>query len=340
MPDINYFLKDYDHDDVTIMEVCGSHTAAIEKNGIRSMLSDHIHLISGPGCPVCVTVTAYIDKLIRLSQDSNNIIVTFGDLIRVPGSKKSLYDAKADGADVRMVYSPLDILSLAKDDRSHRFIFAAVGFETTAPVYAMLIKRAKEEGIDNISILTSLKTMPPVIEWVCKNSDAIDAFLAPGHVCAVTGYEIFEDIAGRYDIPFVAAGFNGSQILTAIYALIKMKGRGEVRNVYTDVVTRKGNVEAQKAVNDIFEKGDACWRGMGKIEGSALYLRDGYSEFDAGSRGLDEDIEDKGCHCAKILTGKEKSTDCPLFGKGCTPLNPRGACMVSQEGACFNAYVG
>ena len=340
MPDIVSFLKKYDGKDVTIMEVCGSHTAAIEKNGIRSMLGAPINLISGPGCPVCVTVTAYIDKLIELSRDDKNVIVTFGDLIRVPGSSASLYDAKAGGADIRMVYSPLDILKLARADRERVYIFAAVGFETTAPVYAMLVRNALEEGLDNVRLLTSLKTMPPVVEWVCKNSGVIDGFIAPGHVCAVTGYGIFEEIAQKYTLPFVAAGFDGSQILTALYALIKLRGRGVVKNVYTGVVSRDGNPEAISAINDTFAPGDASWRGMGRIEGSALYLREEYSSFDAGSRGLDEDRENSGCHCARILTGREKSRDCPLFGTACTPASPKGACMVSQEGACFNAFNG
>ena len=340
MPDIISFLKNYDGESVTIMEVCGSHTAAIEKNGIRSMLGGKVNLISGPGCPVCVTVTAYIDKLIELSRDEKNVIVTFGDLIRVPGSSKSLYDAKAEGADVRMVYSPLDTLKLAAGDGQHDYIFAAVGFETTAPVYAVLIKNAAEAGINNLRLLTSLKTMPPVVDWVCENSGVIDGFLAPGHVCAVTGYGIFEETARKYGVPFVAAGFDGEQILTALYVLIRLRGRGEVRNVYTDVVTREGNAAAQRAVNEVFGPGDASWRGMGSIKGSALYLREEYALFDAGSRGLDEDRENSGCHCARILTGREKSSDCPLFGKVCTPLSPMGACMVSQEGACFNAFNG
>ena len=340
MPDIVSFLKNYDGEAVTIMEVCGSHTAAIEKNGIRSMLGEAVKLISGPGCPVCVTVTDYIDKLIELSHDDKNVIVTFGDLIRVPGSSQSLYDARAEGADVRMVYSPLDALKLAEEDRDRKYIFAAVGFETTAPVYAMLIKNASEAGIGNLKLLTSLKTMPAVVDWVCENSGVIDGFLAPGHVCAVTGYGVFEKIAEKYSLPFVAAGFDGDQILSALYALIKLKGRGVVRNVYTGVVTRDGNAEAQKAVKEIFRQGNASWRGMGKIAGSALYLREEYASFDAGSEGLDEDRENKGCHCARILTGREESTDCPLFGTACTPLSPKGACMVSQEGACFNAFNG
>ena len=338
MGDIRSYLKNYDGAPVTIMEVCGSHTAAIEKNGIRSMLSDPIRLISGPGCPVCVTVTSYIDRLIELSRDEKNIIVTFGDLIRVPGSGQSLYDAKAEGANVKMVYSPMDTLKLCGEDKEHRFIFAAVGFETTAPVYAMLIKNAVEYGIENLSLLTSIKTMPPVIEWVAENSGKIDGFLAPGHVCAVTGYKIFEDAARKYNIPFVAAGFDGEQIMTALYALIKLRGRSEVRNVYGGVVTRDGNLEAQNAVSEIFSFGDCGWRGMGIIKESALYLKEEYARFDAGSRGLDEDMDISGCHCAKILTGQEESMDCPLFGTACTPSSPKGACMVSQEGACFNRY--
>lgn len=338
MPDreIIDLLKDYKGPDVYLMEVCGSHTAAIQKAGIRSFLSEKIHMISGPGCPVCVTVTAYIDRLIELSKDPRNVICTFGDLIRVPGSSKSLEDAKAAGSDIRMLYSPMDMLELAAADKERDYIFAAVGFETTAPVYASLINNAEESGIGNIKLLTSLKTMPEVVKHI---GPKMGGFLLPGHVCTVTGYGLYEPIAESLGIPMVAAGFEAADIIKAIYALVKLRGRGVVKNFYPSVVTKNGNEKAQSAVARYFEEGDASWRGLGNMRGSGLYLKEGYAgKYDAGSFGLTEDIENKGCHCAHVITGEERSADCPLFGKSCTPSSPKGACMVSQEGACFSEF--
>ncbi|SKB78575.1 hydrogenase expression/formation protein HypD [Lachnospiraceae bacterium] len=342
------FLKNYDGPEVRIMEICGSHTAAIAKSGIRSVLSPQIHMISGPGCPVCVTVTAYIDKLIELAMEPENVVVTFGDLIRVPGSVRSMGEAKALGARIEMAYSPLDMLDMAEKDAEHTYIFAAVGFETTTPVYAMLLSNAEERGISNIKILTSLKTMPAVVDWVSSGTvlaedgserPAVDGYIAPGHVCAVSGYQIFEHIAEKHAVPFVASNFEAKQILAAIFALVKLKGRGVVKNLYGDVVTREGNLSARAQVSKYFEAGDGIWRGMGTIAGSAMYLRPEYERFDAGSRGLDTDHESNGCHCSKIITGEEDSTQCPLFRRVCTPEHPKGACMVSQEGACFNRFI-
>ncbi len=342
------FLRNYDGPEVRIMEICGSHTAAIAKSGIRSVLSPKIRMISGPGCPVCVTVTAYIDKLIELAMEPENVVVTFGDLIRVPGSVRSMAEAKADGAHIEMVYSPLDMLPMAEKDPDHVYIFAAVGFETTIPVYSMLLLNAEEKGLKNVKLLTSLKTMPEVVNWVSsgkvtgsdgREHPAVDGYIAPGHVCAVSGYRIFEEAAEKFSVPFVASNFEATEILMAIYALIKLRGRGVVRNLYGDAVTREGNITAQERVDRFFVQGDCTWRGIGKITGSAMYLRPEYEHFDAGSRGLDTDYETKGCHCAKIITGEEDSTMCPLYRKVCTPENPKGACMVSQEGACFNRFV-
>ncbi len=317
------------------MEICGSHTAAIARSGIRSFLSDHIRMVSGPGCPVCVTVTDYIDRLVKLAEEQVNIICSFGDLIRVPGSRDTLEDARSRGADIRILYSPMDMLSLAASNKDHIYIFAAVGFETTAPVYASLISNAEEEGIDNIRLLTSLKTMPEVVKRI---GSKMDGYLLPGHVCTVTGYGLYESVAKALQTPMVAAGFEAENILQAIYALVRLKGKGVVKNFYPSVVTRDGNKKAQDTLYKYFEPGDAAWRGLGNIEGSGLYLRPEYERFDAGSAGLTEDRENSGCHCAHVITGEEKSTDCPLFGKACTPLTPKGACMVSQEGACFNYF--
>lgn len=332
-------LKNYDGEEVHIMEVCGTHTAAISENGIPSMLSPKIKLISGPGCPVCVTVTAVIDRLVELSMEENTIVLTFGDLIRVRGTHKSLADAKADGGHVRMVYSPMETVKLAKEDPSHTYIFAAIGFETTTPVYAMVLEEAVKENVKNLKLLTSLKTMPEVIRWVVKNGGGIDGFIAPGHVCAVTGSDTFKELSDELGIPFVVSGFEGKQLIMTIYALLKMKGKSGIKNLYKNVVTEEGNTKAKEVVEKYFEVSDASWRGMGKIKGSGMALKKEYADFDAGSIGLDEDHMPPGCSCASVLVGKLKPYECPLFGKACTPDNAHGACMVSTEGSCYNYFV-
>ncbi|WP_029232134.1 hydrogenase formation protein HypD [Butyrivibrio sp. VCB2006] len=332
-------LKEYDGEEVRIMEVCGTHTASISENGIPSMLSDKIKLISGPGCPVCVTVTAVIDKLVELSMREDTIVLTFGDLIRVKGSSKSLADAKGDGAHVKMVYSPMETVKLAEADPDHTYVFAAIGFETTTPVYAMVLEKAIEKGLKNLKLLTSLKTMPQVIRWVVNNGGGIDGFIAPGHVATITGSNEYKELSEELGIPFVVSGFEGPQLLTTIYALVSMKGKTGVRNMYKGAVTESGNNKAKEIVNKYFVPSDASWRGMGKIPGSGMVLRDEYRMFDAGSYDLDEDHMPVGCCCASVLVGKIKPCDCPLFGKSCTPDNAHGACMVSTEGSCYNYFV-
>lgn len=332
-------LREYDGPPVRLMEVCGTHTASIAQNGIRSLLPPSIQLVSGPGCPVCVTVTAYLDRLIALSRRPDTVVVSFGDLLRVPGSRESLAGAKAAGGQVQMVYSPMDLLRLAKEKPGRIFVFAAVGFETTAPVYAMLLKRAKEEKLENIRLLTSLKTMPPVIDWVCRQG-TVDGFLAPGHVSVVTGSRIFEPLAAQYRLPFAVAGFSGETILAALCTLVKYRGQGRVVNLYPSVVTGEGNRRAQAAVEECFVPCDAAWRGIGVITGSGLQLREEYRAYDAGSDGLLEDREaNPACRCAQVLMGELLPGGCPLFGAVCTPNTPQGACMVSTEGSCYHAFL-
>lgn len=332
-------LKEYDGEEVRLMEVCGTHTAAISENGIPSMLSPKIKLISGPGCPVCVTVTAVIDRLIELSMQENTCVLTFGDLIRVKGTYKSLADARADGASVKMVYSPMETIKLAMQNPECTFVFAAIGFETTTPVYAMVLEEAIKADIHNLKLLTSLKTMPQVIRWVAGNGGGVDGFIAPGHVAAVTGSNIFKELSKELNIPFVVSGFEAEQLILTIYALVSMKGKEGIRNLYKSVVTEEGNTKAKELVDKYFEVADSSWRGMGKIKGSGMVLRKQYQDYDAGSIGLDEDHMPKGCSCASVLVGKVRPNDCPLFGKSCTPDNAHGACMVSTEGSCYNYYV-
>ncbi|MCI6915521.1 MAG: hydrogenase formation protein HypD [Lachnospiraceae bacterium] len=331
------YLKNYDGPEINIMEVCGSHTAAIAKNGIPRMLSPKIHLISGPGCPVCVTPSAYVDKLLELAENPKNCIATFGDLIRVPGSTKNLSIASGEGARVEMVYSPMDVISLAKENPDTNYIFAAVGFETTTPVYALLMETLIQEKIENVQLLTAIKTMPEVIDYVCASGSGVNAFIAPGHVSVVTGSKIYKPIAEKYQIPFGVSGFAGKEMLTALYGIVKARGRGVVMNFYPSVVSENGNENALALIDKYFEKAPAVWRGMGRIEGSGKVLKAEYAKYDAGSKGLDEDIkQNKACNCADVLVGKIRPYQCPLFGKVCTPETPQGACMVSTEGSCFS----
>lgn len=338
---VKNFLATYDGPEMNIMEVCGSHTAAIAKNGIPGMLSDHIHLISGPGCPVCVTPSAYVDRLIELAKEPDTCVVTFGDLMRVPGSSmETLQTARGAGGQVEMVYSPMDILPLAQAHPKIQYVFAAVGFETTTPVYALLMDSLVKEHIENVRLLTALKTMPGVIDWLCSHGANVQGFIAPGHVSVVTGSDIFKPLAEKYSIPFGVAPFDGAGLLISIAGIVAAHGQGRVMNFYPSVVTPEGNTEAQKLIDQYFESSEAVWRGMGSIPGSGRFLREEYARYDAGSRGLDEDhAANPACRCGEVLMGRIKPMQCPLYGKVCTPLTPQGACMVSEEGNCHSYLV-
>ncbi len=353
-------LKEYDGPELRIMEVCGSHTGAIARYGIPQLLSGRIHLISGPGCPVCVAPSSYIDRMIELSLRPDVVVTTFGDLLRVPGSSESLSEAKGRGAKAKMVYSPFDTIDLAKKDPEHTYIFAALGFETTAPVYALMAKQVIEDRVTNVKLLTAIKTMPRVIETLMDSGAPINAFLAPGHVSVVTGSRIWKPLADKYGIPFSVAGFKGTEILEALYGIAKWTGSqadrkeatkkqeiqtevpsqpfhpgSRVMNFYPSVVREDGNVDAQSLMSEVFEPVPAVWRGIGEIDGSGLALKGRYQVLDAGSRDLKEDIQkNKACRCGEVLSGKIPPTACPLHGKICTPLTPQGACMVSPEGNC------
>lgn len=340
MPDINKIkdcLKNYDGEPQTFMEVCGTHTASVFENGIPDMLSDKITLISGPGCPVCVTAASYIDRLTELSMEENTTVVSFGDMLRVRGSRMSLSDAAALGASVKTVYSPFEIIDMAKKSPDIRFVFAAVGFETTTPAYALITEKLIDEGIKNVRLLTALKTMPQAIRAVYEEN--ITGFIAPGHVAVITGHKVFESLAKELNVPFVTAGFGGEELLAAIYALTRLKG-GRSLNLYPSAVTYNGSETAKKAVVKYFVPCDAAWRGLGIIKNSGLRLRDEYARFDAGSAALTEDKAfNKGCICGDVIRGKKTPLECPMFSEICSPDNPQGACMVSLEGACFNYFV-
>ena len=341
--EISRYLKQYKGRELTFMEVCGSHTAAVVKYGIKDLLSERIHLISGPGCPVCVTPSAYIDRLITLAKEPNTCVVTFGDMLRVPGSRQSLSEAAGEGAKTKMVYSPMDMLALAEENPKITWIFAAVGFETTAPVYTLLLEEAEKAGLTNIRLLTALKTMPKVIEWLINHGAKVDGFLAPGHVCAVTGSSYFNGLAERYRIPFAVSGFKDTELLSAIYGLVRMteKHTAAVKNFYPAAVEETANETAAAKLKKYFTECGAVWRGMGMIEDSGLCLKEEYRRFDAGSLTVAEDIKkNQKCLCGEILMGKKEPKDCPLFRGACTPGKPQGACMVSGEGSCYQHYIG
>lgn len=330
-------LKEYDGEPIKIMEVCGTHTASIFKNGIRSLISPKIQLISGPGCPVCVTSPAYIDKLIEYSLKENYQVLTFGDMMKVKGSEYSLTSAKALGANVKILYSPLAAITEAMEHKDMEFIFAAVGFETTTPIYALLIEEMAKNNVKNLRILTSLKTIVPALTYICENEKNIDAFLCPGHVSVITGARIYEDLVSKYQKPCVVSGFEGEHILAAIYEIVRQIETKEykVKNMYINAVSEEGNQKALDIIQEYFEITDDHWRGIGKIEGSALKLKEEFSEFDAGSNvdAKDEKVP-KECRCTDVILGRIHPIDCLLFSKACNPLNAIGPCMVSTEGAC------
>ncbi len=334
------FLSEYDGEPVRIMEVCGTHTASISENGIHQIISPKIKLISGPGCPVCVTVASYIDRLIELSMTPDTCVVTFGDMIRVCGSEKSLSEAKGDGANVKIVYSPFEIIQLAEKNPNTDFVFASVGFETTTPIYALLTEHIVKNNIKNIKLLTALKTMPAVIDTLCSQGVEADGFIAPGNVSVITGSNIFNPIAEKYNLPFAVSGFEGKDLVEAIFTIIKLKNQGRVVNLYTEAVTGTGNENAKKLVDKYFTPSSASWRGLGIIDNSGMILRDEYKYLDAGSEILVTDSpKSTGCRCTDVVCGKIAPPQCGLFGKKCTPQAPQGACMVSTEGSCFNYFV-
>jgi hydrogenase expression/formation protein HypD len=322
-----------------IMEVCGTHTHEIFRLGIRAILPESIELISGPGCPVCVTPVGFIDEAIWLAEEKHVTICTFGDLVRVPGTNTSLAGARADGAKIQVVYSPIDAAEYAKEHTDEQVVFLSVGFETTTPASCLAVKEAKEAGLTNFSLLTANKTMPAAYHAL---KDSVDVYLYPGHVNAITGTALCESLVDE-GISGVVAGFTAKELMTALAAAVKKseEGRPFFVNAYPRVVTKEGSVEAQRLVAECMENCDAEWRGLGVIEGSGMKLRETYRDYDARIKfGIPpmEGRANPACRCGEVLQGKCKSTDCPLFGKACTPQHPVGACMVSGEGACSAYY--
>lgn len=326
------------------MEVCGTHTVAIFRAGLRQLLPENVELVSGPGCPVCVTPDDYMDKAITYALRDDTIITTFGDMLKVPGSKSSLMEAKASGADIRIVYSPLDTLQVARENPDKKVIFLAVGFETTAPTAAATVLAAKQAGLTNVYMLSAQKLVPPIMYALLHDPQVkVDGFLLPGHVAVITGTRAFQFLVDEYHKPGVVAGFEPLQLLRAIVRLLQQATKGEARieNEYEDVVRPEGSPAAQKATSEVYEPADAGWRGMGIVPLSGLRMREAYAAYDI-ERLLPLDIpmgENKpGCRCGEVLRGIVTPKECPLFAKACVPTHAVGPCMVSVEGVCAAWY--
>jgi hydrogenase expression/formation protein HypD len=328
---------------INIMEVCGTHTVSLFRNGIRSTLPKKLKLLSGPGCPVCVTDQGYIDTVLQLADRDDVLIATYGDMIRVPGKGGSL-ETKQTTANVKIVLSSEDALQLAKDNPEKQIVFVAVGFETTAPATAVAVKEAAEQKVDNFCILSNHKLVVPAMRaLLSEKNHNIDAFLCPGHVSVIIGSGAFAEIVENFSRPCVVAGFEPMQIIEGLAEICRQlaAGKPELKSVYAAVVTEKGNTTAQKIIAECFEPADGYWRGLGKIENSTLTLKDKYSQFDALKRfditeAPGEDTS--GCRCGEVLCGLIEPPECELFEKSCTPEAPIGPCMVSSEGACSAWY--
>ncbi len=329
---------------VRLMEVCGTHTVAIFRHGIRSVLPEGIELISGPGCPVCVTSVRDVDTAIAIAMEPDTILTTFGDMMRVPGSERNFYEARAEGADIRVVYSPVDALRLASETPEKRVVFFATGFETTSPLIAASVFDAERKGIENFYIYSVHKLVPPALSALLADSEVkVDGFILPGHVSTIIGAVAYEFLASEFGMPSVITGFDPQDILQGILMLLRQiyDGNPKVEIQYTRAVRPEGNKKAVELIYRYFVPSDAYWRGIGMIPDSGLVLRPEYSRFNALSLydiHVESKPEPRGCSCGEVLRGIKKPTDCPLFGRRCTPEQPVGACMVSSEGSCAAYY--
>ena len=337
-------IKTISKKEVRLMEVCGTHTVSIFRSGIRSLLPPTISLLSGPGCPVCVTDQAEIDAFIELARIDDVIITTFGDLMRVPGTKSSLQKESADGRDIRVVYSTFDALEIAKKNPDKHVVFLGVGFETTAPTIAAAILSAAQKDVKNFSAISAHKLVPPALEaLMAAKGVSIGGFILPGHVSVIIGLEAYQPFFDHYQIPCVVAGFEPTDILQAISMLVEMleSNRPNLDNAYQRAVTVDGNTKAQQILDQIFEPADASWRGIGVIPQSGLKIRERYAAHDA-EKLFDLEVPDaktpKGCACGEVLIGTKIPPECALYKKACTPMDPVGPCMVSTEGTCAAYY--
>jgi hydrogenase expression/formation protein HypD len=337
-------IKSISQKEVRLMEVCGTHTVSIFRSGIRSVLPPSLSLISGPGCPVCVTDQAEIDAFIELARIDDVILTTFGDLMRVPGTRSSLQKESAGGRDIRVVYSTFDALEIARKNPAKKVVFLGVGFETTAPTIAAAILSAAQANVDNFSVISAHKLVPPALEALMTAPGVnIDGFILPGHVSVIIGLDAYRPFFDRYRIPCVVAGFEPADILQAIAMLVEMleSKKPALENAYPRAVIPEGNVKAQQILADIFEPADACWRGIGVIAQSGLKICKKYAAHDA-QHLFDIQVPDArtphGCACGEILIGTKTPPECALYKKACTPMDPVGPCMVSTEGTCAAYY--
>ena len=348
-PDLARRLLDQIHATATqrwaIMEVCGGQTHSIIRHGIDQLLPDEVEMIHGPGCPVCVTPLEIIDKALAIAARPDVIFCSFGDMLRVPGSEKDLFRIKGEGGDVRVVYSPLDALKLARENPDRQVVFFGIGFETTAPANAMTVYQAKRLGITNFSLLVSHVLVPPAISAIMESPTCrVQAFLAAGHVCSVMGTDEYPPIAEKYGVPIVVTGFEPLDILEGIRRTVAQleSGRHELENAYPRAVVTEGNIAAKKMLEDVFEVTDRTWRGIGMIPRSGWRLSEAYADLDAEQRFAVTDIhtaESAICRSGEVLQGLIKPHECAAFGRECTPRNPLGATMVSSEGACAAYYL-
>ncbi len=328
---------------ITLMEVCGGHTMSIQKFGIPSLLPPNINLVSGPGCPVCVTDRKYIDQAVAYARMPETIITTYGDLIRVPGSTSSLDKEKAEGRDIRIVYSVLDALKIAKENQDKKVIFLGIGFETTTPSSAFGVINAKNQGLDNFFLFSAHKIMPPAMAALIDEEVMIDGYIGPGHVSVISGTDMYQFIPEKYSLGVAISGFEPTDILISILMLVKQieNNDAKVEVQYKRAVRPEGNLKAKEAVNLVFEARDDWWRGLGVLDASGLQIREEFAKYDA-EKQFNVEVEptrkDKACICGAVLKGIAKPADCKLYGKGCTPENPVGPCMVSSEGACHAYY--
>jgi len=330
--------------EIRIMEICGTHTMSILRSGIKQLLPSNIKLISGPGCPVCVTSQGYIDAAIELSERENIIITTFGDMINTPGTNSSLKIQRALGNDIRVVYSPLEAVNIARKNPHKEIVFLGIGFETTAPTIALAIDKVYREKTENFSVFTALKTMPEVIKMLIKDKDVqVDGIICPGHVSTIIGEKAFSFISNNLHIPSVIAGFEDKDVRAAIYLLVEMirENKCDIKNIYSSCVKYEGNKKAKDLMDKVFQHSNSNWRGIGLIENSGLKVTKLYSAYDAEVKfgiKIENSPYLKDCICGNILRGQKTPVDCSFFGKECTPYNPIGVCMVSTEGACGIHY--
>lgn len=336
-------INNYPNGEINIMEVCGTHTQSISKFGIRELVEPKINLISGPGCPVCVTSEEYIDAAIEILKDDKVVLATFGDMMKVKGSKENLIEQREKGKNIRIIYSPLDSINLAEENKDKEVVFLAVGFETTAPIIALTIKAAKERNIRNISFFIGIKRMEPILHRILRDDKLnIQGLICPGHVASVMGADYFKFIVEEYNIPAVVTGFNELDIIGAIYFLTQeqSKNKKTFKNLYKSCVTSKGNLKGNQIIKEVFSYCDSEWRGIGSIGSSGFLLKEDYKNYDAIKKfkiSLKKD-NNKNCVCSEILLGKMRPINCEFFGRLCTPENPVGPCMVSNEGACSIFY--